>query len=86
MRVLIPVVAPERIQFLLPVAKALREMGADSMVLAGLVSVEPEQSLSRGAAQARHLRGELTSPPPSPNLFTVDPKVRVSHGLLNDPV
>ncbi len=85
MRVLIPVVAPERVRFLLPVAKALRELGAESIVLAGLAGVEPEQSLSRGAAQARHLRGELTSlATQSPSLFTVDPKVRVSHGLLND--
>src|SRR5574341_1254621 len=85
MHVLIPVVAPERVRYLMPVAKALRDMGADRFVLAGLVSIEADQSLSRGTPQAQTLRGELTAlATQSPNLFTVDPKVRVSHGLLND--
>jgi hypothetical protein len=86
MRVLLPVINLRTAQPLISLAEALLGAGADCIVLAGLVGVDKDQPLSKGAYRARRRRrdlatlaGELADLP-----LKVDPHVRVSYDPLSD--
>lgn len=85
-RVLLPVVSARRAHSLLLLAEILLKLGAEQIVLAGLVSVAREQPLSKGAHRARRRRLDLAKlAARKPHLpLKVDPHVRVSHDPLDD--
>jgi hypothetical protein len=85
-RVLLPLLSARNTQSLLVLAQALFKTGAKELVLAGLVSVPPEQPLSKGASRARRRRHDLFKLSElRPDLpFEVDSHVRVSHHSLDD--
>jgi len=85
-RVLLPILSIRKAQSGLALAEALIKMGAEHIVLAGLVSVGRDQPLSRGAYRARSRRRVLARlAAQRPDLpLTVDSHVRVSHQPLDD--
>lgn len=87
-RILLPVLSVSRAHSLLVLAEALLKLGAEQVVLAGLVSVAPDQPLSKGAYRARSRRQVLsTLATQRPDLpLVVDSHVRVSHHPLDDVV
>ena len=70
----------------MPLAAALLDAGAEHLVLAGLVSVAQDQTLSKGVYRARRRRRDLASLVEMwPDLpITVEPRVRVSYDSLHD--